>query len=293
MYSDSPIAMRTTSFEDNVMIAEPKPPPSIKRPIIALLTDYGSADYRVGAMKGVICDVNPEAKIVDITHDVPEFDLLSGAFTLRASYYDFPLNTIFVVALDPGGGAKRRPIIVKTENFYFLGPDNGVFSFIFDCERMVYVRHIDATHYFQQPVNNNFYGRDIYASSAAYLSKSYSGEDFGEQVKDYARINVPKPKVEGKQMKGFVMLSDRFGNVITNIEYAELMQLMQAQSIKSFQMTIGGKPIGPPARSIGEGQGELFMIAGASGYLEVAAPKKSAAEILDAKRGVECVLQFA
>ena len=109
-----------------------KKPPAIKRPIITLTTDFGSRDHYVGAMKGVICEINPNAKIVDITHDVPAHDLMGAAFVIRAAFEYFPLNTIHVVVVDPGVGTKRRPILVRSENFYFLGPDNGVFSFVYD-----------------------------------------------------------------------------------------------------------------------------------------------------------------
>ena len=99
-----------------------KKPPMIKRPIITLTSDFGTSDHYVGSMKGVICEINPNAKIVDISHDVPAHDLMSGAFVIRGAFEHFPLNTIHVVVVDPGVGAKRRPILVRTDNYYFLGP---------------------------------------------------------------------------------------------------------------------------------------------------------------------------
>src|SRR5262245_38336035 len=161
------------------MIAEPKKPPAIKRPIITLTTDFGTQDYYVGAMKGAMLEVNPNVLIVDISHDVPNHDLLGGAFVLRACYYDFPLHTIHVAVVDPGVGTKRRPIMVKTENYYFIGPDNGIFSFIYECERVVGVWHLDAAHYFRPEISGTFHGRDIFAPVAGYLSKLMSAEDFG------------------------------------------------------------------------------------------------------------------
>jgi hypothetical protein len=274
------------------MIAEPKKPPALKRPIITLTTDFGNQDYYVGAMKGAILEINPNVVLVDISHQVPAHDLLGGAFTIRACYYDFPLHTIHLVVVDPGVGSKRRPILVKTENYYFVGPDNGVFSFIYECENIVNVWHLEASHYFRPAVSLTFHGRDIFAPVAGHLSKIMSGDEFGTPIEDFARIPIPKPQVQGRQMKGFVLLADRFGNLITNIELAELTAFMQAQGLKRFQLSIGGKAVGPIARTYAEGQGETFAVPGSSGYLEVAANQKSAERILNAQRGQECLLQF-
>ncbi|MET0754229.1 MAG: SAM-dependent chlorinase/fluorinase, partial [Pyrinomonadaceae bacterium] len=100
--------------------------------VIALLTDFGTRDYFVGAMKGVILSIKQEAKIVDITHEIPPQDIRAAAFTLRACYQEFPEKTIFVAIVDPGVGSSRRAILVETERYYFIAPDNGLLSFVFE-----------------------------------------------------------------------------------------------------------------------------------------------------------------
>lgn len=274
------------------MIAEPKKPAVVKRPTITLISDFGARDYFVGAMKGAIHEINPNAAVIDISHEIAPFDLLAAAFTLRACYYDFPLHTIHVVAVDPATpGAKRRPLLVKTENFYFIAPDNGVLSFIFACERLVGVWAINATHYYRPSPNPNFYARDIYAPVAAHLSRVMSGDDFGEPIQDFARIPLPKPEVAGKQVKGRVLLADRFGNLITNVEFAELAGYLQAQGLKRGQVSIAGKS-GPLVQAHGEGQGEIYALPGPTGHLEICAQQKSAEKLVGAQRGQEFLLQL-
>jgi S-adenosylmethionine hydrolase len=258
-----------------------------------LLTDFGTQDYYVGAMKGAIYEINPNVLVVDLTHDVPPHDLLAGAFTLACCYYDFPLHTIHVAVVDPGVGSKRRPILMKTENYYFIGPDNGIFSFIYDRENVVGVWEIEASHYLRKNVSSTFHGRDIFAPVAGHVSRLMSGDEFGREIDDYARIPIPKPAPVGdRQMKGFVLLADRFGNVITNYETAELQAFMASKGLKRFSLTVAGKTVASLARNYAEGQGELFLVPGSAGYLEVAANQKSAARILNAQRGMELLLNF-
>ena len=270
-----------------------KKAPTIKRPIITLITDFGSADHYVGAMKGVICELNPHAKIVDITHDIPPHDLMTAAFVLRGAFLHFPLNTIHVVVVDPGkGGSKCRPIMVRSDNYYFFGPDNGVFSFVYDVEGVSRVFELQAVHYFQQPVSVNFHGRDIYAPCAAYLSRNFQGDDFGEQIQDYQRINTPKPQAAEKQVKGHILHVDRFGNLISNVTLADLQRFMQKVGSKRFVVTVGGKQVGAHAASYAAGTAEVFTVSGSHGFLEVAAQQKSAAKLLGASRGQELVVQL-
>jgi len=269
-----------------------KKPPAIKRPIITLTTDFGTKDHYVGAMKGVICEINPQAKVIDITHEIPAHDLLGGAFTIRACYEYYPLNTIHVVVVDPGVGSKRRPILVRTMNYYFIGPDNGVLSFIYDVEHISQVYELTATHYFRQPVSSTFHGRDIFASVAAYLSKVESSDDFGDPIEDYVRINTPKPQVAGKGVKGHIMHVDRFGNLISNILLSDLKRFMEQTGSKRFQVSVAGKPVGPIAPNYSQGQGEVFAVTGSHGFLEVAASQKSAATLLGCGRGQEIAVQL-
>lgn len=139
-------------------------------PIISLLTDFGTADYFVGAVKGAILSVNPAAVIADITHEIPPQDIDAGAFTLLSAYQTFPAGTIHVAVVDPGVGSARRAIIVKAEKHFFVGPDNGLFTYIYDRAPSHRTHHVTAEKYFRHPVSSTFHGRDIFAPVAAALS---------------------------------------------------------------------------------------------------------------------------
>ena len=150
------------------------------QPIITLTTDYGTSDHLVGTLKGVILKINPEAQIVDICHNVVLFDVLDAALCIGSAYKYFPPRTIHVVVVDPGVGTQRRPLLVSGENQYFLAPDNGVLSLVYEREQTHSVRHITSEHYFLHPVSNTFHGRDIFAPVAAWLSKNWQTPAFGE-----------------------------------------------------------------------------------------------------------------
>ena len=140
-------------------------------PVITLLTDFGTADYFVGAVKGAILSVNPSAIVVDITHEIPPQDIEAGAFTLLAAYKTFPAGTIHVVVIDPGVGSTRRPIIVSANEQFFVGPDNGLFTYIYDREPSHRIFHVTSDRYFRPEPSSTFHGRDIFAPVAAALSK--------------------------------------------------------------------------------------------------------------------------
>src|SRR5262245_13294376 len=131
-----------------------------RRPMITLTSDFGEADYFVAAMKGTIYSINPQAHIVDISHYVPPHDIYAAAFTLMCCYRDFPKFTLHVVIVDPGVGSQRKPILVMTDEYNFVGPDNGVFSYIYKIEHVNRVVHLTSEHYFKNPVSKTFHGRD-------------------------------------------------------------------------------------------------------------------------------------
>jgi S-adenosylmethionine hydrolase len=162
--------------------------------IITLTTDFGLNDHFVGTMKGVILGINPDAEIVDICNSVQSFDILEGALTIAQSYRYFPVDTINMVIVDPGVGSARRPILVTTEKHRFIAPDNGVLSLVYDREERISVRHITSEHYFLQPTSKTFHGRDIFAPIAAWLSKGLDAAKFGDEITDYARFTMPRPK---------------------------------------------------------------------------------------------------
>jgi S-adenosyl-L-methionine hydrolase (adenosine-forming) len=258
------------------------------RSIVTLTTDFGISDHFVGTIKGVILEINPEAEIIDISHSVQAFDVLDGALAIAQAYSYFPASTVHLVVVDPGVGTTRRPIILSTERHHFVAPDNGVLSLIYGREERVHVRHVTAQHYFLQPISNTFHGRDIFAPVASYLSKGVDSEKFGDEITDYVKFNAPKPKpVDQQTLKGVVLKADRFGNLITNITPQDAPMLF-GENPAPFKIVIGKHEITDVKTSYAEGEpGEVFAILNSMGYLEIAANRAPAAQIVGTAKGTE------
>ncbi len=261
------------------------------RPIITLTTDFGSNDHFVGAMKGVILDIVPEAQIVDICHAVQAFDVLDGALTISQAYSYFPNRTVHVVVVDPGVGTARRPIVASCDKYHFVAPDNGVLSLIYACEPRMHVRHITSEHYFLQPVSNTFHARDIFSPVAAYLAKEVDSLKFGDEVEDYVRFSAPKPKaVDGNRLRGVVLKVDRFGNLITNITPQDAPMLFGADP-KAFKIVVGSREITELHSAYAEGApGEVMGILGSMGFLEIAANRGAATQLTGAGKGSDVTI---
>lgn len=256
------------------------------RPIITLTTDFGSNDHFVGAMKGVILDIVPDAQIVDICHAVQAFDVLDGALTVSQAYSYFPNRTVHVVVVDPGVGTARRPIVASCDKYHFVAPDNGVLSLVYAREPRMHVRHITSEHYFLQPVSNTFHARDIFSPVAAYLAKEVDSLKFGEEIEDYVRFSAPKPKaVDGNRLRGVVLKVDRFGNLITNITPQDAPMIFGADP-KAFKIVVGSREVTELHNAYAEAApGEVFGILGSMGFLEIAANRGAAAQLTGAGKG--------
>lgn len=262
-----------------------------RRPIVTLTTDFGLNDHFVGTIKGVILNIVPDAEIVDICHTVQAFDILNGALALAHAYPYFPAGTVHLVVVDPGVGSARRPIVASSEEFNFVAPDNGVLSLMYAREERLSVRHIMSDHYFLQPLSNTFHGRDIFAPVAAYLAKGVNLEKFGPEITDFVRFNAPKPKtVDPNTLRGVVLRVDRFGNLITNFTAQDLPALFQEQPAP-FKLSIAKKEISSLRTNYAEAApGEVFAIIGSMGYLEIAANRGAAAQLLGAAKGAEVLI---
>jgi S-adenosylmethionine hydrolase len=257
--------------------------------IVTLTTDFGLNDHLVGAMKGVILEIAPEAQIIDISHAVQPFDILDGALTISQAYSYFPSGTVHMVIVDPGVGTARRPVILNSDRHLFVAPDNGVLSLIYDREERISVRHVTAEHYFLQPRSNTFHGRDIFSPVAAYLAKGVEPDRFGDEITDYVRFSAPRPKpVDERTLQGVVLKVDRFGNLVTNITPQDAPQLFSATP-PAFKIVIGAKAQATRMCSnYAEGApGEVFGILGSMGFLEVATNRGSACQMLGAGKGSE------
>jgi S-adenosylmethionine hydrolase len=237
---------------------------------ITLLTDFGTADYFAGAMKGVILSINPKTVVVDITHEIPAQDVAAGAFTLLAAYDTFPAGTIHVAVVDPGVGSARRPIVVSAGEHVFVGPDNGLFTYIYDRERSFQAFQITASQYFRQPTSTTFHGRDVFAPVAAVLSTGVEPSSLGPPISDPVRLSISDTPA--------IIHIDRFGNLITNITREALPEgaslLVNGTLITAFRSFFGEETGAGP-----------FAIWGSAGFLEIAVNGGSAADFLAAKRG--------
>jgi S-adenosyl-L-methionine hydrolase (adenosine-forming) len=263
----------------------------LARPIITLTTDYGTGDHLVGVMKGVILNINPEVQVVDITHGVLAHDILDGALTIGQAYSYFPPKTIHVVVVDPGVGTARRPILVASDQHYFVAPDNGVLSAVYDQTEALYAWHITSEHYFRNPVSNTFHGRDVFAPVAAWLSKSWQTSAFGDPITDFTRFAIPKPKANGNMLKAIVLRVDNFGNLITNVKAADAPALVAADG--KFTIRVGNAEVKKVFQTFAQGTpGEAFGVIGSSGYLEISVNKGSAARALGAMRGAEVTVEL-
>lgn len=259
--------------------------------VITLTTDFGLNDHFVGTMRGVILNINPAAQIVDICNTVQSHDVLDGALTIAQAYSYFPADTVHMVIVDPGVGTARHPILVSTERHIFLAPDNGVLSLVYEREERVSVRRITSDHYFLQPVSQTFHGRDVFAPCAGWLSKGLDLSKFGEETEEYVRFSMPCPKiVDAKTMKAIVLKVDKFGNLITNIRPEDAPALASSQ----FKMTVGKAEVTQMKPAYAEGApGEVFVIAGSMGFLEIAANRAPASQLAQAGKGSEVQLTFA
>ena len=246
--------------------------------IITLLTDFGTKDGYIGAVKGVIKRINPQAEIVDITHDIDSYDVLGAAFALNNFYKYFPKGTIHMAVVDPGVGSLRQPILIKTKDFFFVGPDNGIFSLIYHGEDLIDVIVISNEKYFLAEPSSTFHARDIFAPVAAYLSLGIKADEFGSSAKECMKFIIPEPESKRKSLKGEIIHIDRFGNLITNIP-ADLLE-----NKKNAEIRVRKRQIKGIRRSYFEIK-RLGAIIGSSGFLELAINQGNAQKLLKARVG--------
>ena len=262
-----------------------------RQSIITLLTDFGTQDYFVGAMKGAILSLNPVAQIVDLTHEIPPQDIHAAAFNLLATYKDFPIGTINVAVVDPGVGSNRKAILIECAERFFVGPDNGIFSWV--CEREGNFRAFRITNekFFRQPVSTTFHGRDVFAPVAAALSTGTASDQLGVEITDIVELESLQPKTTGDgRCEGRVLHIDRFGNCITNFTRDHLRADTPNPRAK---VIVNDREIASFRNFFAEAAGfknELFCVLGSAGFLEIAAQNSSAAAILNAGPGDAVVL---
>lgn len=251
--------------------------------IITLLTDFGTEDGYVAAMKGVILSINPDAAIIDISHQIPPQDITAGAFVLSQAAPFFPKDTVHIAVVDPGVGGKRKPILIETERYFFVGPDNGIFSIVLQNERIRRKIHLTNKDYFLGYISSTFHGRDIFSPVAAYLSIGIDPALFGKKIKTIAKLNLNRPLARNGKITGQIIHVDRFGNLITNIEEGLLKKILKN---KNFKIIVGDNVIKKLVLSYSYAkEDEPVSLIGNSGLLEIAIRDKNASMELEIKRG--------
>lgn len=235
-------------------------------------------------MKGVILSISPDATIVDITHEVPPQDIETGAFHLLSCYRDFPPETIHVAVVDPGVGSDRRAIIVESAGQFFVGPDNGLFSWICEREKDWTATQVTNKRFFRQPLSTTFHGRDVFAPLAAALSMGYLPKEFGPLVTDIVQLPSLAPTWLNKNtVEGRIINIDRFGNCVTNLSRQMLESLGVATS---WRVTLKDSEIDSFRDFFADATtDEIFAITGSAGFIEICVRNGSAAKLLNVQRG--------
>lgn len=252
------------------------------RPVIALLSDFGTRDHYAGTMKGVIIGICPEVTLVDITHEITPHDVMEGALQLAASCRYFPSGTIFLVVIDPGVGSSRRGIAAETADYRFVAPDNGVLTAALREAPPKRVVELTERRYARPTVSRTFEGRDRFAPAAAWLAKGIQLSALGRPVSPYHQLEIPQPAVED-QLTGIVLLVDRFGNLVTNIDRKTFESFARGETVA---LRVDGHPIaGVVATYADIRQGEVCALFGSSEHLEFAVNGGSAAQALNVGRG--------
>ncbi|MBP1687108.1 MAG: hypothetical protein H6Q33_3251 [Deltaproteobacteria bacterium] len=243
--------------------------------VITLLTDFGTADAFVGTMKGVILRINPDVRLVDLTHAVPPQQIMVGALALRSAVPFFPMGTIHVAIVDPGVGGPRQPILIETERGILVGPNNGVLSPAAEQMGRPFPRLLANAAFFRQPVSHTFHGRDIFAPAAAHLSRGSSPDAFGPPLESIVQLPLPQAAYTATSATGEVVYVDHFGNLITNIS----ANALQRFSGRPLSVSMKGRLVaGPVPAYTAVPEDSPLAIVGSWGMLEIAVRNGSAAE---------------
>lgn len=257
---------------------------------IVLLTDFGTRDAYVGILKGVISQIAPQVPVIDLNHEIPSFDVDAAAFMLYQSYSYFPEGSIFVTVVDPGVGGECRRVLVKTENYFFVGPDNGYLSLVLMQEKMQHAIHLTHEAYFLNTVSSTFHGRDIFAPIAAQLAEGVDFQDMGMEIYDLKHSEHLMPRKTKGKIEGKILSIDKFGNAITNFSRDFIRS--QIPNLK-FSLKVGTKKLTNLKSHYAEGKDKIpFLLFGSSGFLELCVNQGSAEKILRFKKGQKVSILF-
>jgi len=251
------------------------------KPLIVLLTDFGLEDAYAGEMKGILYALQPDARIVDLTHGIGPQQVLQGAMVLENAYASFPEGSIFVCVVDPGVGTSRKILCAQSSRYYFLGPDNGLLSLALARERAVTIRSIENPRFFRKQVSPTFHGRDIMAVVAAALTKGTVFSKLGPVVRHLKSLNLPVIRETSGKIRGQILFFDHFGNAVTNIRRAHLDRKFEARA----RVFAGRQDLGGLRKTYGAGARRLCALWNSADYLEIALPGGSARTAAHLKPG--------
>ncbi len=261
-----------------------------KYPVMTLTTDFGLQDHYVASMKGVILSVNPGIPIVDVTHELPPFSIVSGAYAISQAAPCFPPNTVHIVVVDPGVGTSRRPVLLQSGGQIFIGPDNGVFSLVAGVDEGAKYFEITRRDLMRTNVSATFHGRDIFAPvGAAVACGKVAPSEVGAQIFDPIQLDgLTVEPVDAENWTGRILSVDRFGNLITNFQSSSFAFV----GSEGFEIGIGGQVVRKFATTFGQvPHGEVFAYPGSSGYIEIGINQGSAAARLQVAAGQRVTLR--
>jgi S-adenosylmethionine hydrolase len=254
--------------------------------LITLLTDFGEHDYFVASMKGVILNINPQVRIVDLSHRVSPYCIEDAGYFLKSSCHYFPVGTIHVAVVDPGVGSARRPLLVSTSRYFFLAPDNGLLSSALKDERSVEIRHIENKQYRLDSEGATFDGRDVFAPAAAWLTRGQPPGSFGRLIHDPVTLPDQEPAWEGSTLIGRIVYVDHFGNAISNITSSHLSDVRKYTKRTSVTIRIAGATIDDLVTCYADGKTDApRAVVNSNGHVEIFLKEGSAATVLNVGKG--------
>jgi len=255
----------------------------MRKSVITLLTDFGTKDHYVASMKGTILNINSRCTLIDITHHITPHDIKEGAFILGNAYSSFPKGTIHLSVVDPGVGGSRKPILIVTTNYFFVGPDNGLFTFALKREKVEKAVALTNQNYFFSQMSNTFHGRDLFAPVAAYLSLGVKPEAFGPALNSWVELDFGKTRIREGRLIGEILHIDAFGSLISNIGNEQLFHFVKDHS---FVIRVGKRTIRGLKKGYWEGKrNEAMALIGSGGFLEISAREGNAQKVLRVKKG--------
>ncbi len=256
--------------------------------IITLTTDFGTDDWFVGTMKGVIASKALAAKVIDLSHGIAPGDIRAGAFALMAGYRYFPHQSVHVAVVDPGVGSERSAIVVDTKDYFFIGPDNGVLSWALRNEEVREIWRLENPAYFLDDVSRTFHGRDVFAPIAAAVSEGMALSNLGSLADNFVKLSWPDVERIENEVRGEILYIDHFGNALTNIAASDVRDLPMAE----LKICLNGEAVA----AVGEcystvDSGKPVGIFGSSRFLELAVKEGSAAQTFLLKTGTKISLR--